>query len=392
MQDLTNEAPIPQPIRGEKGGSDTGPRDVIRDRESPDNLRPPPTDRGTLPNLKFSFSDVHTRLQPGGWSREVTQRELPVATTLAGVNMRLNPRNAEGQTGVRELHWHKQSEWSYMLSGHARVTAVDPAGRNFVADLGPGDLWFFPAGIPHSIQALDDGCEFLLVFNDGNFTENSTFSLSDWFAHTPRDVLARNFGVSGDAFQDIPHEELYLFWVPAPGPLGEDRVASPQGTVADSYVYRLFAQEPQTFAGGNVRIVDSTNFPASTTTAMAHVEVEPGGLRELHWHPNTDEWLYFIEGQARLTVFAAEGKARTFDFRAGDVGSVPFAMGHYVENTGPGPLRYLEMFATERFQDLSLNQWLALTPPELVRAHLRLPDAVMERLQKVKPVVIGARE
>src|SRR5437660_3830660 len=73
--------------------------------------------------------------------------------------MRLTPG------GVRELHWHKQAEWAYMLDGHARITAIDQDGRNFVDDVGVGDLWYFPAGIPHSIQGLQEGCEFLLAFD-----------------------------------------------------------------------------------------------------------------------------------------------------------------------------------------------------------------------------------
>jgi oxalate decarboxylase len=99
---------IPQPMWGDRGGTIVGPRDVMRDRKNPDVLVPPSTDSGTMPNLRFSFADAHMRLQPGGWSREVTQRELPIATTLAAVNMRLNPGDP---TGVRELHWHKQAEW-----------------------------------------------------------------------------------------------------------------------------------------------------------------------------------------------------------------------------------------------------------------------------------------
>ena len=88
-----------------------------------------------------------------------------------------------------------------------------------------------------------------------------------------------------------------------------------------------------------------------------------------------DEWQYYLEGQARMTVFAAEGLARTFDYQAGDVGFVPFTMGHYVENRGDTPLRFLEMFRSDHYADVSLNQWLALTPPELVRAHLHLERA-----------------
>ena len=59
----------------------------------------------------------------------------------------------------------------------------------------------------------------------------------------------------------------------------------------------------------------------------------------MHWHPNADEWQYYISGKGRMTVFASGGKARTFDYQAGDVGYVPFAMGHYIENTGDETLR-----------------------------------------------------
>ena len=68
----------------------------------------------------------------------------------------------------------------------SRITAVDQDARNFVDDVGVGDLWYFPAGIPHSIQGLEpDGCEFLLVFDDGSFSEDNTFLISDWFKHVP---------------------------------------------------------------------------------------------------------------------------------------------------------------------------------------------------------------
>jgi oxalate decarboxylase len=150
----------------------------------------------------------------------------------------------------------------------------------------------------------------------------------------------------------------------------------------------LAAQEPVKVAGGQVRIVDSSNFPAASTIAAALVEVEPGGLRELHWHPNTDEWQYYIAGQARMTVFASSGKARTFDYQAGDVGYVPFAMGHYVENIGDEPLRFLELFRSDHFADISLTQWMALTPPELVRAHLNLDPKAIAALSKDKAVIV----
>src|ERR1700687_5238773 len=111
--------PIPQPQRPGYGGTDPGPRNLLRDQQNPDLIVPPSTDSGTLPNLRFSFSDAHMRLTSGGWTRQVTSRELGISKNIAGVNMRLNAGS------VRELHWHKAAEWAYMLYGTARITAVD---------------------------------------------------------------------------------------------------------------------------------------------------------------------------------------------------------------------------------------------------------------------------
>lgn len=374
---------VPQPIRKDgAGGPDLGPRNVMLDRQNPNMLVPPATDSGLLPNLKMSFSNTHMQLNQGGWSREITVRDLPIATTLAGVNMSLIPG------GVRELHWHQQSEWAYMIWGTARITSVDQDGRNFIADVGPGDLWFFPKGLPHSIQGLGEGCEFLLVFDDGTFSDLNTLSISDWFAHTPPEVLSRNFGVPENAFAQLPKDQVYIYPDQVPGSIESQAVQSPYGTVPLTFTHRLLAQEPLITPGGSVRIVDSRNFPISTTVAAALVEIKPGAMREMHWHPNADEWQYYLTGQGRMTVFGGNGTARTFDYRAGDVGYVPVAMGHYIENTGNDTLWFLEIFRSDRFEDISLNQWMALTPTQLVQSNLNASPELLHSLRKIKwPVV-----
>ncbi|MFI6328474.1 oxalate decarboxylase family bicupin [Micromonospora chersina] len=376
------DQPVPQPVRAGAGGPDAGPRNVGLDRQNPDLLTPPPTDSGTVPNLRFSFSNAHTRIERGGWTREVTQRELPVATELAGVDMALEPG------AYRELHWHKEAEWAYVLNGSCRIGAVDQEGRNFLDDVRQGDLWFFPKGIPHHIQALGEGVEFLLVFDDGSFSENSTFLMSDFFARTPRSVLAKNFGWTVDQLTDLPEKEKYIFPGEVPPPLEQDRVISPTGDVPRTFKHRLHAQAPQRFPGGTVRIVDSTNFAASTAICAALVEIDPGGLRELHWHPTDDEWQYWISGRGRMGVFASSGVARTFDFQAGDVGYVPFAYGHYIENLGDEPLVFLEMFRKPRFEDISLAQWMANMPAEVIADTINLPREMIEALPKEKRPVV----
>ncbi|MFN8661308.1 MAG: cupin domain-containing protein [Thermomicrobiales bacterium] len=378
---------LPGPESGPLGGPQQGPRDVMRQRQNPDLLIPPRTDSGTMPNLRFSFADSHVRLQPGGWTNEVTQRELPIATEISGVQMHLN--GGDTMTGVRELHWHKEAEWAYMLSGTARITAVDPFGGSFVDDVKAGDLWFFPAGVPHSIQAHREGCEFLLTFDDGAFSENGTLLLSDFMRHVPPEVLAKNFGQTESAFANIPQEDLYIFWAPPPPPLQEALVPNTDPNVQPpQYSFHLSQVDYVECPGGRVKIIDSRRFGV-TTISCAVVEADPGAMRELHWHPNADEWQYYLEGSARMTVFDSSSLARTFDYQAGDVGYVPKVLGHYVENTGDGPMRFLALFRHPLYQDVSLSQWLALTPPGLVKAHLSVSNEVIASFSKTKQSVVG---
>lgn len=183
-----------------------GPKNPLASKQAPSSEIPPSTDRGDVPNFWYPFSRTHKRLEEGGWARQVTIHDLPISTTIAGVDMRLTAG------GIREMHWHSQAEWAYMLYGNARITAVDADGRSFVRDVKEGDLWYFPPGIPHSIQGLGpDGCEFLLIFDDGSFSEEGTFLLTDWMNHTPVEVLAKNFGMPPSAFKNLPMQERYIF-------------------------------------------------------------------------------------------------------------------------------------------------------------------------------------
>jgi oxalate decarboxylase family bicupin protein len=374
-----------EPIRGNFGASIMGPHNTDLERENADLLAPPTTDSGIVANAKWPLSLSHNRVQSGGWARQQNVGVLPVATELAGVNMRLEAG------AIRELHWHKTAEWAYVIKGQAQITIMNADGQNYLSTVNEGDLWYFPAGLPHSIQATStnpEGTEFLLVFPDGQFDENETFQLTDWMGHVPKSVLAANFQTKLSAFDHIPSHSLYIF-PSAPPPPDAKAVDDPNGSPPEPFSFALSQVAGTKTPGGSVKVVDSRTFKVSKQVAMAEVTVEPGAIRELHWHPTDDEWSFFLEGEARVTLFASGANSRTYDFQAGDVGYIPASFGHYVQNVGNSTLKFLEIFKTDVFQDISLNQWLALTPPDLVKAHLDLDDDTIAKLKKTKPIVVG---
>jgi oxalate decarboxylase len=360
------------------------PYNHAADNQNPNSVWPPETDAGGQPPFKYSFSQSHKRMEEGGWTRQVTVRDLPMSKKMAGVQMRL----VSG--GIRELHWHVGAEWALMLYGSARITAVDQQGRSHVSDVNKGDLWIFPGGIPHSIQGLGpDGAEFLLVFDDGNFNEFETFLLTDWMTHTPPEVLSKNFNMPVSAFAKVPKKELFIFQRELPRPLAEEKRETEAGTgaVPHSFDFRPSQMKPNKVSkGGEVKIVDKKIWPA-TNIASAIVTLKPGGLRELHWHPNEDEWQYYVSGNARMTVFAGGGRARTMDFQEGDVGYVDKSVPHYIENTGTTDLVFVEVFPTPFYEDISLAEWLSHTPSRLVDQHLGLGEEVIQKIPKAEAVI-----
>jgi oxalate decarboxylase len=360
--------------------SDPGPENATLLELNPSSNKPPFTDTGNPGPTWYSFDLTPKRLEAGGWTHQVTERELPPSKDLAGVNMRLTAGS------FRELHWHLADEWAIMLAGKARVSVMQPDGKMFIDDIETDDLWYFPAGYPHSIQGLEEGCEFLLVFDQGNFSEDNTFLLSEFLAHTPPEIIQKNMGWSRQEWDQLPPTQLYIFEAELPDSLEADkRFLGSNLETTNKYTFKMSKMPPTTTnTGGTVRVVDSENFPVSKNVAAAQVTLKPGAIRELHWHPNVSEWQYWIKGKGRMTIVNAEGKARTMDFNANDVGFVPAMAGHYIENTGTEDLVFLEMFKAPRYAAVSMNEWIARMPDKMAKAHLKLPVSTIRRAPQSK--------
>lgn len=366
--------------------TDPGPQNKAIGGQFPSAQFPPPTDVSDMPMFWASFNNAPKRVQDGGWARQVTQHDFAIAEEISGVDMRLTAG------GIREMHWHLAAEWGFVSYGNCRVTVLDEMGRASVADVKQGDIWYFPAGLPHSLQGLGpDGCEFVLCFDDGKATEYNTLLLTEWLAHTPPDILAANFGVPAETFANIPLRQLYIFQGEEPGPLAADQAAVARRSGGPPHPF-TFSLSSSTVArqtkGGEVRIADSHNFVVSKTISAALVTLRPGALREMHWHPNGDEWQYWIKGRGRMTVFDSGPKAVTMDFNPGDIGYVKRSHGHYVQNVGDEDLQFLEVFRSPYFADVSLSDWLTHTPPAMVARHLDVDQATIARFPSNKPEIL----
>ncbi len=331
-----------------------------------------------MPEIKYELDSQPWKDHPGGKSHEATAKNFPISKGLAGVSMILKPG------GLRELHWHANAaEWAYVITGHCRITVIDPEGRTEIKDFGPGDVWYFPRGHGHSIQGLgNEECHFILVFDSGYFSEFATFSVSDWIAQTPPEVLSKNFGINLKALANFPKKEVYISQGPVPPPLAQDPTPASENPPPLTHRFRLGAKIPEVVTGSSFNVVDQRQFPISTTMAGAILKMHPQAIRLMHWHPNADEWQYYISGHARMTVFGSQGRKITREFGPGDVGYVPMGYGHYLETVGDQDCEMLAVFNAGTYQEISLTEWLAKTPKLLLQTNFNVSPDIINQIMK----------
>lgn len=276
------------------------------------------------------------------------------------------------------------AEWAYVVSGSCRNTILHPDGSAYVDRFDVGDVWYFPRGYGHSIQGLGPGeCHFILIFDSGDFSGDHTFSITGFLAQTPREVVAQSLGLSIAELAPLPNHEAYFVQGPVPDDRSLIATARRNPELTTMHRYPLEAQQPRRVPGGGTqRIVTVDEFPISATMAGSVIELQPGALRELPWHPNADEWQYYMSGTADMGVFLAEGNAVIGRFEAGDVGYAPMGAGHYIKNTGTDLCRILIGFNSPHYQAMDLSDWLVGNPLDVLETNLGFSPEVAAKLPR----------
>jgi oxalate decarboxylase len=348
------------------------------DKSFQNNVPDPDTSGKELPTFKFELEKSEGRVIDGSYGKEATVRQLPISKGIAGVSMLMQP-------GVmRELHWHATAaEWAFVIEGRVRTSVIDPNGCAEINDFGPGEIWYFPRGHGHVIETLGDKpCHFILLFDNGYFSEFGTFSISDWIGHAPKELLAKNFGLPASVFESFPRKEVYFAKgkiPPAVPPIPLQGLKPPPLT----HKYSLLSQKPfDVFKGGKEWRADGSAFAISTTMTGVVLEMEAGALRELHWHPNAAEWQYVLSGRFEVTLFGSGGRWRQETLSQGDVGYIPQGFGHSIENVGAEQARILIVFNSGHYQTIDLSQWIAGNSTDILATNFAQDPSVFEKFPR----------
>jgi oxalate decarboxylase len=331
-----------------------------------------------IADFKFDIEATTGWVGEAGSAKEATIAEFPASKNIAGVSMRLKPG------GIRELHWHAiAAEWALMLTGVVRTTVIAPNGQAATDVFEPGDIWYFPKGHGHALQNIsNEEAHFVLGFDDGHFSEFGTFSITDWMARTPAHLVTRNLNLDAATVSNMPKKELYIMPGKIPANPLEPNIAEDLETSQSSHKFRLSKMAPLTFPGGWERIVTQKEFPINTTLTSVMQYLEPGALRELHWHPNADEWQYYISGKSRVTVFGAHGRAKTEEFGPGHICFIQQGFGHYVEQVGNEPTKFFALFNSPVFEEISITKWLSGNPASLIADNFLINQDQVARLPR----------
>ncbi|HLH87248.1 MAG TPA: cupin domain-containing protein [Xanthobacteraceae bacterium] len=323
----------------------------------------------------------------GGWARDTTARQLPIATDIAGAHLFINAG------GAREMHWHNSAEWAFVLGGHCQVTVVDPAGAVEVVNLAAGDLWYFPRAHSHAIQTLGtEPCHAVLAFDDGLYGEHGTFGVSDWMSRFDAADLAQAYGVDAAWLADIPKGETYIMQGPViPRDSEQARSVRPLDP-ARSHRFALLAQKPkESSAGGTIHIASAREFPIATTMTTMRLTLAPGAMHQPHWHANASEWHYVVKGRTKITLFGNDKLMADAELGPGDSAYIPRGCGHSVKNIGAGECELVGVLNAPEYQESRLADWFAKAPRHLLANNFGMPADRVPHFADPAPTIIAAR-
>jgi oxalate decarboxylase len=320
-----------------------------------------PKDVGAMPDFRFSLEGNVPKITSGCWAKEATIHQFPISKGTAGVHMFLDPGAS------RELHGHAiAAEWACVIDGRCQTVVLDPSWASEINNYEPGDLWFFPKGHGHSIQTSDDKpCHFILLFDNGAFSEHGTFSITDWVDVSPKDMLALDFGLPKDALNAFPKGEAYI----QAGPVIPIAQALDAPWLKEStHKFRLL-KDPRAvreFDGGTFQLATVDEWPVSKSMSGGVMTIRLGQMRKFHSNVNANEWHFYLKGKGQVALFGSGGRGKVAEFNPGDVAYIPQGFRHAIKNVGDEDLEIIQTWDNGKFEEIDLDAWIKASPNYLM--------------------------
>lgn len=250
-----------------------------------------------------------------------------------------------------------------------------------------GDVWYFPLGWQHSIQAIDpeEGCTTLLWFDDKDGA--GSINLSDMIAAYPDDVIKASLNNIPTSIRDTFPDRTNSV---ALGTIKDERIPSSD---FPTNLWPVFPVEKGSISnsgeGGTEYGVRQEQLQLALTMSGAKIELEEGAMRELHWHTNADELHYVLSGCVRNIVhsnvgFPDDAKPEEYTICADDIGYVPKNFVHYLEAVG-GPATVIVTFNHPSWGTQGLSGMMSVTPVDVTASVLTTTVEVAEEYFPKEP-------
>lgn len=325
------------------------------------------------PHLFHLNSTPPQNVYPKGSRIDVNQSLFPALKNMALSLLTLNPE------GFREPHWHPNAhELSYCLEGKAIMTIFSPGAGHDSFIIEPGCLAFVPMGYLHHIQNIGkETVKMLICFSHA---DPEDLNLSSAVGSMPPHALAATFNLESPFFKNLKASINPVFIAESDQ---TTETSFPLSWQVNRFKKNIEAFFPQIQSpGGTVKLSNQSLMPTLEDLAMYSLRLEVKGVREPHWHPNTHELNYLIQGKARIILLSPQGEVDDFEMSAGDMSFLPKGYFHYIENIGEDLVRFAIFFNHVFPSDIGLSGCLGAYPNDLLSQLFKVSNSYFDRLPK----------
>lgn len=316
-----------------------------------------------------------------GEIRRLTVDTFPILERISIKKLTIEPG------AIREPHWHANAdELTYCLGGEVLVSVLDNADVFGSFTVAAGEMFHIWSGSLHHIENLGDApAELLVVFSDESPVD---FSLHGSFGAMSDAVLGNAYGLPAADLAKLPRDTSSPEIVKG---VGSPSVGDGAG-FPDPHKFSVEAVQPALdYPFGNARLARVQVWPELRHLSMYSLRIEPSGMREPHWHPETAELGYVEAGKARMSILDPDGSVDTYYLEPGDAYFVPRAYPHQIEVVGDEPIHFCIFFDQPTPGDIGYRASASAFSPRVLASVFGVEEADLPRFPftPVDPLIVS---